>query len=65
MADPPLNKDKQAALGPDVAPRLEKLLSEDSVLSNQQKDKIKIAFAEGYLAGEYSTDQILGQNRIS
>ncbi|XP_073964760.1 ATP-dependent zinc metalloprotease YME1L-like isoform X2 [Choristoneura fumiferana] len=52
VADPPLNKDKQA-LGPDVAPRLEKLLSEDSVLSNQQKDKIKIAFAEGYLAGSH------------
>ncbi|XP_072937376.1 ATP-dependent zinc metalloprotease YME1L isoform X2 [Epargyreus clarus] len=40
-------------LGPEVAPRLEKLLSEDSVLSSQQKDKIKIAFAEGYLAGSH------------
>ncbi|KAL4710366.1 hypothetical protein ACJJTC_003763 [Scirpophaga incertulas] len=40
-------------IGPDVAPRLEKLLNEDSVLSHQQKDKIKIAFAEGYLAGSH------------
>lgn len=38
--------------GPDVAPRMEKLL-EDGVMSHQQKDKIKIAFAEGYLAGMY------------
>lgn len=36
--------------GPDVAPRMEKLL-DDGVMSHQQKDKIKIAFAEGYLAG--------------
>ncbi|XP_063835628.1 ATP-dependent zinc metalloprotease YME1L [Ostrinia nubilalis] len=40
-------------LGPEVAPRLEKLLSEDPVLTHQQKDKIKIAFAEGYLAGSH------------
>lgn len=45
--------DKQTTLGPDVAPRLEKLLSEDTVLTHQQKDKIKIAFAEGYLAGSH------------
>ncbi|XP_034838551.1 ATP-dependent zinc metalloprotease YME1L isoform X2 [Maniola hyperantus] len=45
--------DKQANLNPDVAPRLEKLLSEHTVLTNQQKDKIKIAFAEGYLAGSH------------
>ncbi|KAJ0170374.1 hypothetical protein K1T71_014302 [Dendrolimus kikuchii] len=41
-------------LGPEAAPRLEKLLSEDtSHLTHQQKDKIKIAFAEGYLAGSH------------
>ncbi|XP_048001896.1 ATP-dependent zinc metalloprotease YME1L isoform X3 [Leguminivora glycinivorella] len=51
-AEPPANKDKQA-LGPDVAPRLEKLLGDDSPLTSQQKDKIKIAFAEGYLAGSH------------
>ncbi|KAM3955768.1 LOW QUALITY PROTEIN: ATP-dependent zinc metalloprotease YME1L [Aphomia sociella] len=45
--------DKPGSLGPEVAPRLEKLLNEDSMLSNQQKDKIKIAFAEGYLAGSH------------
>ncbi|CAH0717037.1 unnamed protein product, partial [Brenthis ino] len=44
--------DKQS-LGPEVAPRLEKLLNEDTVLTHQQKDKIKIAFAEGYLAGSH------------
>lgn len=43
--------DKQANLGPDVAPRLEKLLNEHTGFTHQQKDKIKIAFAEGYLAG--------------
>lgn len=47
------SSEKQGALSPDVAPRLEKLLSEDALLSNQQKDKIKIAFAEGYLAGSH------------
>ncbi|XP_050359031.1 ATP-dependent zinc metalloprotease YME1L isoform X1 [Nymphalis io] len=47
------SSDKQSNLGPDVAPRLEKLLSEDTVLTHQQKDKIKIAFAEGYLAGSH------------
>lgn len=51
-AEPPSSKDKQA-LGPDVAPRLEKLLGDDSPLTSQQKDKIKIAFAEGYLAGSH------------
>ncbi|XP_063631744.1 ATP-dependent zinc metalloprotease YME1L-like [Cydia splendana] len=51
-AEPPTSKDKQA-LGPDVAPRLEKLLGDDSPLTSQQKDKIKIAFAEGYLAGSH------------
>ncbi|XP_053621435.1 ATP-dependent zinc metalloprotease YME1L isoform X2 [Plodia interpunctella] len=45
--------EKQTASGPDVAPRLEKLLNEDHHLSSQQKDKIKIAFAEGYLAGSH------------
>lgn len=47
--------EKQSAnVGPDVAPRLEKLLNEDmSHLTHQQKDKIKIAFAEGYLAGSH------------
>ncbi|XP_059062658.1 ATP-dependent zinc metalloprotease YME1L [Achroia grisella] len=45
--------ERPGALGPEVAPRLEKLLSEDTLLSNQQKDKIKIAFAEGYLAGSH------------
>ncbi|CAK1548783.1 unnamed protein product [Leptosia nina] len=45
--------EKQSAAGPEVAPRLEKLLNEDTVLSHQQKDKIKIAFAEGYLAGSH------------
>ncbi|OWR53429.1 hypothetical protein KGM_214561 [Danaus plexippus plexippus] len=46
--------DNKSNLGPDVAPRLEKLLSEDSTnLTHQQKDKIKIAFAEGYLAGSH------------
>ncbi|CAG9573608.1 unnamed protein product [Danaus chrysippus] len=46
--------DNKANLGPDVAPRLEKLLNEDSTnLTHQQKDKIKIAFAEGYLAGSH------------
>lgn len=39
--------------GPEGAPRLEKLLNEESHLTNQQKDKIKIAFAEGYLAGSH------------
>lgn len=43
--------EKQTAAGPEVAPRLEKLLNEDAILTHQQKDKIKIAFAEGYLAG--------------
>ncbi|KAJ8707282.1 hypothetical protein PYW08_011416 [Mythimna loreyi] len=39
---------------PEVAPRLEKLLNEDTNhLTHQQKDKIKIAFAEGYLAGSH------------
>ncbi|XP_047038183.1 ATP-dependent zinc metalloprotease YME1L [Helicoverpa zea] len=39
---------------PEVAPRLDKLLNEDSShLTHQQKDKIKIAFAEGYLAGSH------------
>ncbi|XP_045508266.1 ATP-dependent zinc metalloprotease YME1L isoform X2 [Colias croceus] len=45
--------EKQSAAGPEVAPRLEKLLNEDTVLTHQQKDKIKIAFAEGYLAGSH------------
>ncbi|CAH2269149.1 ATP-dependent zinc metalloprotease YME1L isoform X2 [Pararge aegeria] len=45
--------DKQTNLGPDVAPRLEKLLNEHTLLTHQQKDKIKIAFAEGYLAGSH------------
>ncbi|XP_049882608.1 ATP-dependent zinc metalloprotease YME1L isoform X2 [Pectinophora gossypiella] len=48
----PVAAEKQAShMGPDVAPRLEKLLTEDTVLNTQQRDKIKIAFAEGYLAG--------------
>ncbi|XP_045529219.1 ATP-dependent zinc metalloprotease YME1L isoform X3 [Pieris brassicae] len=45
--------EKQTAAGPEVAPRLEKLLNEDTILTHQQKDKIKIAFAEGYLAGSH------------
>ncbi|XP_052742800.1 ATP-dependent zinc metalloprotease YME1L isoform X2 [Bicyclus anynana] len=45
--------DKQTNLSPDVAPRLEKLLNEHTLLTHQQKDKIKIAFAEGYLAGSH------------
>ncbi|XP_075988541.1 ATP-dependent zinc metalloprotease YME1L [Anticarsia gemmatalis] len=49
-SEPP---EKQQNLGPDVAPRLEKLLNEESHLTHQQKDKIKIAFAEGYLAGSH------------
>lgn len=44
---------EKPSLGPDVAPRLEKLLNEDTLLTHQQKDKIKIAFAEGYLAGSH------------
>ncbi|VVC97324.1 unnamed protein product [Leptidea sinapis] len=47
------NVEKQSTLGPEVAPRLDKLLHENTVLSSQQKDKIKIAFAEGYLAGSH------------
>ncbi|XP_041986742.1 ATP-dependent zinc metalloprotease YME1L isoform X2 [Aricia agestis] len=47
------NVEKQSGLGPEVVPRLDKLLTEDNVLTNQQKDKIKIAFAEGYLAGSH------------
>ncbi|CAG5005627.1 unnamed protein product [Parnassius apollo] len=46
-------KQQQGNLGPEVAPRLEKLLNENTLLTNQQKDKIKIAFAEGYLAGSH------------
>lgn len=38
-------------INPDAAPRLEKLLTDEMSLTNEQKDKIKIAFAEGYLAG--------------
>ncbi|CAH2056616.1 unnamed protein product, partial [Iphiclides podalirius] len=45
------DKQQQTNLGPEVAPRLEKLLNENTLLTNQQKDKIKIAFAEGFLAG--------------
>ncbi|CAD0251388.1 unnamed protein product [Spodoptera exigua] len=46
--------EKQNPPCPEVAPRLEKLLNEDSAhLTHQQKDKIKIAFAEGYLAGSH------------
>ncbi|CAD0206711.1 unnamed protein product [Chrysodeixis includens] len=46
--------DSKQQMGPDVAPRLEKLLNEESQhLTHQQKDKIKIAFAEGYLAGSH------------
>ncbi|KOB67793.1 putative cell division protease ftsh, partial [Operophtera brumata] len=45
---------KVGPLGTEAAPRLEKLLGEDaSHLTHQQKDKIKIAFAEGYLAGSH------------
>ncbi|RVE53772.1 hypothetical protein evm_001664 [Chilo suppressalis] len=47
------DNEKQSNLGPEAAPRLEKLLSEDPVLTHQQRDKIKIAFAEGYLAGSH------------
>ncbi|XP_068621741.1 ATP-dependent zinc metalloprotease YME1L isoform X2 [Battus philenor] len=47
------DKQNHGSVAPDVAPRLEKLLSEDQLLTNQQKDKIKIAFAEGYLAGSH------------
>ncbi|KAI5643737.1 peptidase family m41 domain-containing protein [Phthorimaea operculella] len=42
---------KQDPLAPEASPRLEKLLGPDSVLTSEQKDRIKIAFAEGYLAG--------------
>ncbi|CAB3223074.1 unnamed protein product [Arctia plantaginis] len=45
--------EKHTSNNPDVAPRLEKLLTEESHLTHQQKDKIKIAFAEGYLAGSH------------
>ncbi|XP_026742420.1 ATP-dependent zinc metalloprotease YME1 homolog isoform X3 [Trichoplusia ni] len=45
--------DNKQQAGPEVA-RLEKLLNEESQhLTHQQKDKIKIAFAEGYLAGSH------------
>ncbi|XP_048487044.1 ATP-dependent zinc metalloprotease YME1L isoform X2 [Plutella xylostella] len=50
LVDNPSNK---PGSGPEVAPRLDKLLSEDSPLTHEQKDKIKIAFAEGYLAGSH------------
>ncbi|XP_013175647.1 PREDICTED: ATP-dependent zinc metalloprotease YME1 homolog, partial [Papilio xuthus] len=46
-------KQQQSNTGPEVAPRLEKLLTEDQLLTSHQKDKIKIAFAEGYLAGSH------------
>ncbi|KAJ2938398.1 hypothetical protein O0L34_g13322 [Tuta absoluta] len=42
---------KSDPLTPEASPRLEKLLGPDSVLTSEQKDRIKIAFAEGYLAG--------------
>ncbi|CAH0761468.1 unnamed protein product [Diatraea saccharalis] len=45
--------EKQSNVGPEAAPRLEKLLTDEPVLTHQQKDKIKIAFAEGYLAGSH------------
>ncbi|GBP81055.1 ATP-dependent zinc metalloprotease YME1 homolog [Eumeta japonica] len=37
--------------------RLEKLLAEESQLTNEQKEKLKIAFAEGYLAGSHPDNQ--------
>ncbi|XP_045538301.1 ATP-dependent zinc metalloprotease YME1L isoform X2 [Papilio machaon] len=46
-------KQQHSNMGPEVAPRLEKLLTEDQLLTGHQKDKIKIAFAEGYLAGSH------------
>ncbi|XP_028042980.1 ATP-dependent zinc metalloprotease YME1 homolog isoform X1 [Bombyx mandarina] len=46
--------EKHPPLNPEVAPRLDKLLNDDANhLTHQQKDKIKIAFAEGYLAGSH------------
>lgn len=43
--------DKESAPAGVVAPRLQKLL--DGQLADLQKDKIKIAFAEGYIAGKH------------